>query len=98
MVRNLSNAPSVTSVSLSREISYFIIDHFIVICPVSVASVAKASEIVQGWRSTNVGNVLFATRKSLLVECAVNFARTFVVFFITCTNMECEKSKLLMSC
>ena len=51
-----------------------------------------------GWRNTDVGNALFPTGRSLPVGCAINFARTFVVFFITCTNMECEKSKLVMSC
>ena len=87
-----------TSVSLDRKVSYIIIDHIIVICLVSVANVAKASMIALGWGNTDVGNVLLPTGRSLPVGCAVNFARAFVVFFITCTNMECEKSKLVMSC
>ena len=97
VVRNPSNAPSVTSASLDRQVSHVIIDHIIVIWLISVANVAKASKIAVGWRNTNVGNVLFPTGRSLPVGCAVNFARTFVVF-ITCTNMECVKSKLVMSC
>ena len=83
-----SNAPSVTSVLPSKVVSYIIIDHFIIICLIIVANVAKALTIALGWRNTNVGNALLATGKSLHVGCAVNFARTFVVFFITCTNME----------
>ena len=92
VARNPSNVPSVTSASLNRVLSYIMIDHIIVICLISVDNVAKASKIALGWRNTNVGNVLLPTGRSLPVGCAVNFARTFVVFFITCTNMECENS------
>ena len=48
MSRNPSNVLNVTSVLLTKEVSYIIIDHFIVICLINVANVAKAPKIGEG--------------------------------------------------